>query len=110
MFERVALSSVTYNLESLDIERIVVKRLAIGPLGRCLIDGDMANNIIYTLWFTHILDAENPKSILTLAWVRTLQHERVCACGGVVGTLRHGGAQRGKCLLEKKIIKNHHNA
>lgn len=98
VFERVALSSVTYNLESLDIERIVVKRLAIGPLGRCLIDGDMMNNMNYILWHPHIVDAENPKSILTLAWVKTLQHERVCACGGVVGTLRHGGAPRGKCL------------
>ena len=67
MFERVALSSVTYNLESLDIERIVVKRLAIGPLGRCLIDGDLLNNITYILWFVHILDAENPKLLLTLA-------------------------------------------
>jgi hypothetical protein len=59
VFERVALSGVTYNLESLDIERIVVKRLAIGPLGRCLIDGDMVDNIIYILYFSHILDAEN---------------------------------------------------
>ena len=67
VFERVALSSVTYNLESLDIERIVVKRLAIGPLGRCLIDGDLLNNITYILWFVHILDAENPKLLLTLA-------------------------------------------
>ena len=67
VFERVALSSVTYNLESLDIERIVVKRLAIGPLGRCLIDGDLFNNITYILWFVHILDAENPKLLLTLA-------------------------------------------
>jgi hypothetical protein len=34
VFERAAIWIFTYNLESLDIERIVVKRLAIGPLGQ----------------------------------------------------------------------------
>jgi hypothetical protein len=32
-----------------------------------LIDGDLLNNITYILWFVHILDAENPKLLLTLA-------------------------------------------
>ena len=62
VFERAAIWIFTYNLESLDIERIVVKRLAIGPLGRCLIDDDMVNNMVYSLWPAHIFDAENLNS------------------------------------------------
>ena len=49
VFERAAIWIFTYNLESLDIERIVVKRLAIGPLGQLyqLIDGSMLDTTIY---------------------------------------------------------------
>ena len=88
MFERVALSSVTYNLESLDIERIVVKRLAIGPLGRCLIDGDMISNVTYIVWHIHILDTENPKSVLALAWARLCSMKEFAL---VVGLSEHFG-------------------
>jgi hypothetical protein len=72
-----------------------------------LIDGDMINNVTYIVWHIHILDRKS-KISSRVGMGKALQHERVCACGGVVGTLRHGGAQRRK-YLEKNIITNHHN-